>query len=75
MDIECVQAPGWKALWPLDAARGLLDEWLDTTQLDVAYNEAMSSTADMRPLRRLQSVQTFAWWLLQQDGLTPDHLP
>jgi hypothetical protein len=75
MDIECVQAHGWKALWPLDAARGLLDEWLDTTQLDVAYNEAMSSTADIRPLRRLQSPQTFAWWLLQQDGLTPDHLP
>jgi hypothetical protein len=71
MDIECVQAHGWRALWPIPEARGLLDEWLDTAKLDAAYDVVMSSKADMRPLRQLQSVQTFAWWLMQQHGTFP----
>jgi hypothetical protein len=64
MDIECVQAHGWRALWPIQEARPRLAEWLDLSQVDLAYNAVMASKEDMRPLRKLQSVQALAYRLL-----------
>jgi len=66
MDIECVQANGWKALWPLEETRSRLPAWLDVSQVDEAYRAVMASKKDMRPLRKLQSVQALALQLLDR---------
>lgn len=66
MDVDCVQATGRASLWPLYEVRDRLAEWLDVSQLDAAYQAVMSSRDDIRPLRKLQSVQTLAYRLL--DG-------
>jgi hypothetical protein len=64
MDIECVQANGWKALWPIAECRRRLSEWLDLSKVDEAFAAVMSSKQDMRPLRKLQSIQVLAYRLL-----------
>jgi hypothetical protein len=64
MDLECVQAHGWKALWPIADCRDRLAEWVDLARVDEAYATVMSSKEDMRPLRKLQSVQALAYRLL-----------
>ena len=60
MDTACVQAHGWDALWPIPEARRELADWMDLSKLDAAYAHVMSDSADVRPLRKLQSVQAFA---------------
>ncbi len=64
MDMEAVQAHGWDALWPLQEARSQLAEWMDVSKLDAAYAAVMADSRDIRPLRKLQSVQAFAYRLL-----------
>ena len=64
MDIVSIQATGWDALWPLSDTNSQLSEWLDINQLERDYQTLMSSKKDIRPLRRLQSVQTLAYRLL-----------
>lgn len=64
MDMDSVQATGQAALWPIYEVRERLAEWLDVSQLDGAYLTVMSSKEDIRPLRKLQSVQTLAYRLL-----------
>lgn len=66
MDIHCVQAHGWTALWPIAECRDRLAEWLDMTKIDEAFAAVMSSAEDMRPLRKLQSVQALACCLLDR---------
>jgi hypothetical protein len=63
MDIESVQNSGQQALWPLFEAREKLSEWLDFSQLERDFQTVMASKEDIRPLRRLQSVQTLAYRL------------
>lgn len=65
MDIDCVQATGKAALWPIDEARAQLGAWLDMSQVDRAYQAVMASRDDIRPLRKLQSVQALAYRLLE----------
>jgi len=66
MDMDCVQVTGRAALWPIDEARPQLGDWLDMSQVDQAYRAVMASTDDIRPLRKLQSVQALAYRLLEK---------
>jgi hypothetical protein len=63
MDIASLQHTGKAALWPLFDNLDKLSAWLNVDQLEVAYQAIMSSTKDIRPLRKLQSVQTLAYRL------------
>jgi hypothetical protein len=63
MDIESVQASGKAALWPIYDVWDRLAEWLDVNQLEEYYQIIRQSKEDIRPLRRLQSVQTLAYRL------------
>ena len=77
MDTHCVQANGWNSLWPLGEARGHLAGWLDVEQLDRAYHLTIENAEDIRPLRKLQSVQALAYRLLgsSQQGPQTDKGP
>lgn len=66
MDTQCVQAHGWPALWPIADCRDRLAEWLDLEKVDEAFATVMSSAEDVRPLRKLQSVQALAYCLLDR---------
>jgi hypothetical protein len=63
MDMDCIQATGWESLWPLVEAWDDLPDWLDVNLLEREYQAIMKSSADIRPLRRLQSVQALAYRL------------
>ncbi|MEW6285723.1 MAG: hypothetical protein AB1509_05820 [Chloroflexota bacterium] len=63
MDIDCIQAAGKKALWPLFDTLRELNQWLDVRLLEREYQTLQHSSEDIRPLRRLQSVQTLAYRL------------
>lgn len=64
MDMLSVQASGQGALWPIYNTWDQLREWLDVNQLDLAYQSVINNAEDIRPLRRLQSVQTLAYRLM-----------
>ena len=64
MDVESLQATGKSALWPLYDEWDHLNEWLDITQVEAAYQTVSHSAEDIRPLRKLQSVQTLAYRLM-----------
>jgi hypothetical protein len=73
MDVDCVQATGQASLWPIYDAWEHLGEWLDVNQLTAAYNDAMCGNGDLKPIRKLQSVQSLAYRLLDtQNGLYGD---
>jgi hypothetical protein len=63
LDIDCIQASGKEALWPLFETLDELAHWLDTSLLEREYQTLKRSSKDIRPLRRLQSVQTLAYRL------------
>ena len=65
MDTECIRATGWDSLWPIPQVVDRLAQWLDVNQLDEAYTAVMASNKDIRPLRKLQSVQTLAYRLIR----------
>lgn len=67
MDVDCVQASGKDALWPLFDAWDKLSEWLDAELLEQAYQAIMRSNEDIRPLRKLQSAQTLAYRLVDRE--------
>lgn len=78
MDTHCVQANGWNSLWPLGEAREHLAGWIDVEQLDRAYRLTIENEEDIRPLRKLQSIQALAYRLLgfsrrgiQEEGVLP----
>ena len=64
MDISSIQSIGRNALWPLFDVWDKLAEWIDVNMLEQDYQTVMRSKKDIRPLRRLQSAQTFAYRLL-----------
>ena len=64
MDIDSVRFTGKKSLWPLFDNLNILAEWLDVNLLEKEYQTILQSKDDIRPLRRLQSVQTLAYQLL-----------
>jgi hypothetical protein len=63
LDIDCIQATGKEALWPLFDSLQELSQWLDVSLLEREYQTVKRSNKDIRPLRRLQSVQTLAYRL------------
>ncbi len=64
MDTDSIRESGRAALWPIDEVKDSLSEWIDFTQIDQAYQSVLSNREDIRPLRKLQSIQTFAYRLL-----------
>jgi hypothetical protein len=66
MDFDCVQAHGWSALWPIQEAWERLPRWLNLAPVELAFSAAMADRTDVRPLRKLQSVQTLAYRLLER---------
>ncbi len=64
MDVDCVRATGKASLWPIYDAWEHLAEWLDVSQITEAYDATLASYEDLKPLRKLQSVQTLAYRLL-----------
>jgi hypothetical protein len=64
MDIESVQATGKAALWPLFENLDKLANWLDVSQVEQDYQAILTSKDDVRPLRRLQAVQTLSYRLM-----------
>lgn len=64
MDMDCIQVTGKESLWPLFDVWEQLSEWLDVSLLEGEYQTIMQSRDDIRPLRKLQSVQTLAYRLL-----------
>jgi hypothetical protein len=65
MDIVSIQANGMHALWPISEKKEQLLEWLDYSRIEQDYQTLMNSKKDVRPLRRLQSIQTLAYRLLE----------
>jgi hypothetical protein len=65
MDCDALRAAGPAGLWPIPEAERQLAEWLDVGQLRPLYDRAVSDARDYRALRRLQSVQTLAFRLLE----------
>jgi hypothetical protein len=63
MDMIGMRTAGQKALWPIYETRNQLDEWVDVRQIEQAYQAVMSNLDDIRPLRKLQSIQTLAYRL------------
>jgi hypothetical protein len=64
MDIESIQASSKASLWPLFETTEQLSNWLDINQLERDYQTLVKSKKDIKPLRRLQSVQTLAYRLI-----------
>jgi hypothetical protein len=71
MDITSIQATGRDALWPLFDVLDQLAGWVDVRQLERDYETIMHSQEDIRPLRRLQSVQALAYRLPGREGHIP----
>jgi hypothetical protein len=64
VDFEPLQTHKKDSLWPLFDVSGQLAEWLDVQHVERDFHTIMNSKDDIRPLRRLQAVQTFASALL-----------
>ena len=64
LDTHSVRATGKAGLWPLFENLDQLAEWFDVDQLEKDYRMVTRSIEDIRPLRRLQAVQTLAYRLM-----------
>ena len=64
MDIASIQFGGRDSLWPLFETKDQLSKWLEFSLLERDFQTVMQSQEDIRPLRRLQSVQTLAYRLI-----------
>jgi len=60
-DINSLRACGEEALWPIPETRKLLAEWINLELVDQAYADALAG--DMLSVRKLQSLQAFAYRL------------
>jgi hypothetical protein len=69
MDMVSIQLSGKKSLWPLFDNLDRLAEWMDVSLLEKEYQSILRSKDDIRPLRKLQSVQTLAYRLFHWQGL------
>jgi hypothetical protein len=63
LDVGSVQALGKEAVWPIFERVDQLGDWLDLHQLETNLQTIMRSKEDVRPLRKLQSVQALAYRL------------
>lgn len=63
MDMIGMRAAGQEALWPINETRDQLNEWLDFRQVEQAYQDVINNLDDIRPLRKLQSIQALAYRL------------
>jgi hypothetical protein len=62
LDGECARKSGQASFWPIDEAWDRLGGWLDLNQIEPVYKAAING--DMRAVRKLQSIQAFAYRLL-----------
>jgi hypothetical protein len=65
MDADCVMAHGWESLWPIHEVWEGLGKWMDVEKIKVEYQAASTSNRDIKPVRKLQSVQALAYLLLR----------
>lgn len=63
MDMLGMRTAGKKSLWPIYDTWEQLGEWLDVRQIEQAYHDVMNNLDDIRPLRKLQSIQALAYRL------------
>jgi hypothetical protein len=63
-DIHSLQACGREALWPISETRELLADWIDVDAIEQVYCAALDG--DMHSVRKLQSLQTFAYRLTER---------
>ena len=61
-DAECVRDTGDRAIWPLRETWKQLGEWVNLDMLEREYRSAVNG--DVRSVRKLQSVQTLAYRLM-----------
>jgi hypothetical protein len=66
MDVIGMRTASQKAIWPINETRDQLDEWLDVRQIEQAYQDVMNNLDDIRPLRKLQSIQALAYRLVSK---------
>jgi hypothetical protein len=67
MDLECVQAHGWKSLWPIREAWESLSSWVNLDHVTRTFDEIMAGSNDLRMVKKLQSIQCLAYRLLRED--------
>jgi hypothetical protein len=60
-DITSLRACGETGIWPIHEKAALLAKWMDMDQIRNAYAEAIAG--DISAIRKLQSIQTFAYRL------------
>lgn len=60
VDVEPIHTYGKASLWPVFEVWDRVSEWLDMRQVEQDFQAVMQSGEDVRALRRLQAVQTFA---------------
>jgi hypothetical protein len=65
-DVRSLQSGEMSALWPIEEKRSQLEEWFNLDLLDEVYKTAL--LGDKKSVRKLQSVQTIAYRLLDKDG-------
>ncbi len=75
LDVGSVRALGTKALWPIYQTLPQLANWLDVTQIERQVRRIMTEEEDLRPLRKLQSIQALAYrlsdWQCRRAGTGP----
>jgi hypothetical protein len=69
MDIDCLQSTGKESVWPIYETWDQLSEWMNVDQVEKKYRVVLKSGQDIRPLRKLQSVQTLAYRLLTSETI------
>jgi asparagine synthetase B (glutamine-hydrolysing) len=64
-DVLSLAKCGRQALWPIDDKAGQLSGWLNLDQVEKAYQQGLSGS--MNGVRKIQSIQAFAYRLNQAD--------
>ena len=72
MDLDCVRAHGWRALWPIREAWERLGRWVDLEQVSSVVDAIAGGSDDVRLVKRLQSIQCLAY-RLHDDPTHPDN--
>jgi hypothetical protein len=62
-DVVNMRSGADRAIWPIRQAQNPLAEWMDTGLIDQTYRSAING--DMTSVRRIQSIQTIAYRLLE----------
>jgi hypothetical protein len=65
MEQESLRAAGHQAVWPVYQVWDNLAEWVDLKQIEQTYQEALNGNS-VTPIRKLQSIQTLAYALLNE---------